>query len=193
MKRLAIFASGNGTNFQYIVEYFSKESSVEIAVLVCNNPNAFVVQRAKKLNVPVLIVQKSDVYTSSVLKNELLKLHIDLIVLAGFLWLIPQSLIDAFPKKIINIHPALLPMYGGKGMYGEAVHRAVIDNKEKYSGITIHYVNASYDEGECVFQKKIECSENETTSGLAQRIHALEHEYYPAVIAQLLGIKTIIN
>jgi phosphoribosylglycinamide formyltransferase-1 len=187
MKRIAIFASGSGTNMQRIAEYFHGNPAVEITVVVCNKTGAGVIQRAEKLQIPVVMIHRSDFYQNEAITKQLLDLQIDLIVLAGFLWLIPDHLLQAFPQRIINIHPALLPKYGGKGMFGEHVHQAVIDAGEAASGITIHYVNEHYDEGAVIFQTSFLLAANETPDSLAQRIHQLEYRHFPEVIERLLG------
>lgn len=185
MKRLSIFVSGGGTNLQRIAEYFSTNPNVKIECVVCNNSNAYAVERAKRLNITVKMVNKVQ-FEDEQLSRDLLNMKIDLIVLAGFLWLLPKHLINSFPNKIINIHPALLPNYGGKGFYGEHVHEAVVAAHEKYSGITIHYVNESYDKGDVIFQAKVALVEGETPDSLAAKIHKLEYQYYPEVIEKLL-------
>ncbi len=186
MKNIAIFASGKGTNAEHISKYFAGEPGISVAIILTNNPKAFVLERAKRLGIPTLVFDRNAFYKTKEVLQVLLDKHIDLIVLAGFLWLVPGNLIDAFRGKIINIHPALLPKYGGKGMYGNRVHQAVIDNGERYSGITIHYVDEKYDEGRVVFQKEIPVLEDDTPDTLAARIHKLEYEFYPRVIENLL-------
>ena len=185
MKRLAIFVSGGGTNLQRIAEYFAPNEEVELACVVSNNKEAYANQRAKNLGIPLLLVDKP-YFTSDQFVERMKNLDIDLIVLAGFLWLIPQGLIDAFPNKIINIHPALLPKYGGKGFYGHHVHKAVVAAHEKESGITIHYVNEHYDSGDIIFQKKVALSPTDTPDDVAAKIHILEQENFPLVIEKLL-------
>ena len=185
MIQIAIFASGNGSNAAKIIEHFKPHKDVSFVVL-SNNANAFVIERAKRLGVEVAIFEKNELYkTESVLRFLECK-ETDLIVLAGFMWLIPSNLIAAFPDKIVNIHPALLPKYGGKGMYGENVHKAVIENKETHSGITIHLVNEEYDEGQIIFQEKLKIEPKDTPEIVAHRIHALEHLYYPLIIEELV-------
>lgn len=184
MKRLSIFVSGGGTNLQRIAEYFAENPDVEIANVVCSNPNAYAIERAKNLGIPCKIINRAE-FNSEDFAKELLDMNIDMIVLAGFLWLVPQYLINAFPNKIINIHPALLPQYGGKGFYGEHVHEAVVAAKEEFSGITIHYVNEHYDSGDIIFQAKVALEEGETADSLAAKIHTLEYKHYPEVIEQL--------
>ena len=185
MKRLSIFVSGGGTNLQRIAEYFAENPEVEIANVICNNLNAYAIERAKNLGIPCKVISRAE-FKSEDFSKELLDQNIDLIVLAGFLWLVPQHLIEAFPNKIVNIHPALLPKYGGKGFYGEHVHEAVVAAKEEYSGITIHYVNECYDSGAIIFQAKVALEEGETADSLAAKIHKLEYQHYPEVIENLI-------
>ena len=186
MKRLAIFVSGGGTNLQQIAEYFrDNRNDVEIACVVSNNKEAYANQRAKNLGIPLIMVDRQK-FNDKAFSEELKSLNVDLVVLAGFLWLIPQHLIDAFPNKIINIHPALLPKYGGKGFYGHHVHEAVVAAHEKESGITIHYVNEKYDSGNIIFQKKVALSPTDTPDDVASKIHILEKENFPVVIEHLL-------
>lgn len=186
MKRMVIFASGSGTNMERIASVFASDSEIEIALVVCNKPGAGVIARAEKAGIPVRMIDRTSFYETDKLTLELLSLKTDLIVLAGFLWLVPQHLLSAFPGRIINIHPALLPKYGGKGMYGEKVHEAVVSAAEKESGITIHFVNEHYDSGDIIFQKAFKLHPDETPATLAQRIHTLEYEHFPKVIEQLL-------
>lgn len=185
MKKIAVFASGNGSNFQRIVEYFENKDNIEISLLVVNKKDAFARERAKDLGIEHIYIGREEFYNSNILLDILKGKDINLIVLAGFLWLIPEYLIDNY--TIINIHPALLPKYGGKGMYGDKVHNAVIENKEKESGITIHYVNNKYDKGEVIFQAKCEILPFDDANSLAEKIHALEHEYFPQIIEKLIS------
>ena len=185
MKRIAIFVSGGGTNLQRIAEYFAQNNDVEIVCVVSNNKDAYANQRAKNLGIPLLLVDK-DYFNSELFIERMKSLDVDLIVLAGFLWLIPQRLIEDFPNKIINIHPALLPKYGGKGFYGHHVHEAVVAAHEKESGITIHYVNEKYDSGSIIFQKKVALTPSDTPDDVAAKIHILEQENFPLVIEKLL-------
>ena len=189
MKKLALFASGNGTNVQRIAEYFAKHPNVCIKLIVCNNAHAYVLERAKKLGITsYLINDKERFYHSDEVLKILQQNRIDLLVLAGFLWLIPPNLIEAYPNKIINIHPALLPKYGGEGMYGMRVHQAVVANRETASGITIHYVNQRYDEGKIIFQAQCAILPNDSIEDVAQKIHVLEYEHFPKIIEkELLG------
>jgi phosphoribosylglycinamide formyltransferase-1 len=186
MKKIAIFASGSGTNVQAIAEYFQDNPKIKVALILSNRPDAFVLIRAKKLGIPSFIFNQEEYYHSDKILTILKENTIKFIILAGFLWLVPSYLIHAFPNSIINIHPALLPKYGGKGMYGKHVHEAVIKNGEKESGITIHYVNEKYDEGNIIFQTRCPVYSNDTPEILAQRVHLLEHEYYPKVIEKLV-------
>lgn len=184
--QIAIFASGTGSNTQKIINHFRDHPFIKIAIIVCNNPEAGVLKIATKENIPALNIEKERFFRGDAYIKELMDKKIDLIVLAGFLWKVPDSLIKAFPVKIINIHPALLPKYGGKGMYGQAVHEGVLAAKEKESGITIHYADELYDHGKIIFQAKCPVLENDTAETLAQRIHALEHEHYARIIENLL-------
>jgi phosphoribosylglycinamide formyltransferase-1 len=186
MKRLAIFASGSGTNMQRIAEYFSDNKSVEISIVVCNKPGAGVIHRADNLHIPVIMIDRDGFYQTDTLTKTLIEKEIDLIVLAGFLWLIPDHLLRAFQHRILNIHPALLPKYGGKGMFGEKVHQAVVAAAEIKSGITIHHVNEKYDDGAIIFQQEFLLEPNETPESLAARIHLLEYRYFPEVIEKIL-------
>ena len=186
MIRIAIFASGNGSNAAKIIEHFKLQKDVSFVVL-SNNPNAFVIERAKRLGVEVAVFEKDELYKTGSVLHFLKCKEIDLIVLAGFMWLIPSNFVENFPDNIINIHPALLPKYGGKGMYGDNVHKAVIKNKESQSGITIHLVNENYDEGQIIFQEKVNIDPKDNYETLAQKIHALEHLYYPLIIEELVG------
>jgi formyltetrahydrofolate-dependent phosphoribosylglycinamide formyltransferase len=182
---VAIFASGGGSNAQQIINYFSS-SSVKIALIVCNKPGAGVLQVAAKTGISSLLIEKQRFFNGDHYLPELKQRNIDFIVLAGFLWKLPEALIKAYPKKIINIHPALLPKYGGNGMYGRHVHQAVIANKEKQSGITIHYVDELYDHGEIIFQAVCAVDDNDTAETLAKKVQALEHAHYGRVIEETL-------
>jgi len=186
MKKIAVFASGNGTNLQRIAEYFNDNPSVELSLVVCNKPSAGAIQRAHNLHIPLVMIDRIGFYQSDSLTKRLLEKEIDLVVLAGFLWLIPNHLLQSFSNRIINIHPALLPKHGGKGMYGEKVHQAVIEAGDKKSGITIHYVNEKYDAGAILFQHEIPVEPDETAESLAAKIHQLEYQYFPKVIEDFL-------
>lgn len=187
MTQIAIFASGSGTNAQRIIEYFKNSKNINISCVLTNNKNAFVIERCKNLNVKCLIFNKSEFYDEQYFSSLLKENGVDFIVLAGFLWLIPKYLIKNYKNKIINIHPALLPKYGGKGMYGENVHKAVIENNENESGITIHFVNENYDEGGIIFQAKCNIEINDSPEILAKKIHELEYLHFPLVIEKLLS------
>lgn len=187
MKNISIFASGSGTNAQNIIEYFKEDSNIRINRIYSNNENAFVLARAKNFSIPTFTFDRNDFYNTDIVLNQLQDDQTDLIVLAGFLWLIPKIILQHFANQIINIHPALLPNYGGKGMYGSFVHEAVIKAHEKESGISIHYVNEKYDEGKIIFQVKCKVDENDTPDSLASKIHLLEHKYFPQVIKEVLS------
>ena len=186
MKKLAIFGSGGGGNAENLFKYFSKSTKIEIVFICTNNKNAFIVRRAKKLGLPVIYTTKDDLTNFSDIKKKLDIYSVDYIILAGFLLQIPFEMVDCYPKKIINIHPSLLPKYGGRGMYGANVHRAVLENNETESGITIHFVNQKYDEGEVVLQKKCIISINETIESLNSKISNLEFEYFPKTIEKIV-------
>lgn len=187
MLQLAIFASGAGSNAAKIIEHFANKAAVKINLIVSNKKEAGVLGIAAAAHIDTLIINRSSFYETADCMNELKTRGIDFIVLAGFLWKIPETLIEAFPNRIINIHPALLPKYGGKGMYGMHVHEAVIAAGEKESGITIHCVDAHYDEGDIIFQAKCNIDTIDTPSSLAAKIHALEHAHFPVVIEKLLN------
>jgi phosphoribosylglycinamide formyltransferase 1 len=184
--RLAILASGSGSNAENIIRFFSSDERVEIGLIISNKPEAQVHQRAKRFGVPSISYPREMLMDGNVLTQIMLNERIDFIVLAGYLVKVPAELISAFPDKIINIHPALLPKFGGKGMYGKQVHQAVVDAKEKESGITIHLVNENYDEGSIVFQAKCPVNEDDTADDVAAKVHELEYRHYPEVIGQLL-------
>jgi formyltetrahydrofolate-dependent phosphoribosylglycinamide formyltransferase len=183
---IAIFASGAGSNAQQIINYFSTDNTIKIALIISNKPQAGVLQIAENEGITSLLIEKDRFFNGDNYLAELQKNNINFLVLAGFLWKIPEKLIHAYPKKIINIHPALLPKYGGKGMFGHHVHQAVISNKEQQSGITIHYVDELYDHGAVIFQATCTLDENETADTLAHKIHLLEHQHYPKVIADII-------
>jgi formyltetrahydrofolate-dependent phosphoribosylglycinamide formyltransferase len=185
--QIAIFASGTGSNAQKIIDHFRKSASGKVVLIVCNNPAAGVLKIAANKNIPALIIEKEKFFRGDAYINELKEKHIDLIVLAGFLWKFPSVLTRAYSNRIINIHPALLPKHGGKGMYGNNVHAAVIAAGEKESGITIHYVDDIYDNGDIIFQAKCPVLQSDTPDSLAQRIHKLEHEHYPKVVEGIVN------
>ncbi|MGI6343288.1 MAG: phosphoribosylglycinamide formyltransferase [Bacteroidales bacterium] len=181
-KRIAVFASGNGSNMQRIAEYFNETKTAQVSLVCCNKPDAFVLQRAENLGIPSFVFTKKELSDGSTVLSKLKQHNIDFIVLAGFLLLFPSDIIAAYPNRIVNIHPALLPKYGGKGMYGSNVHEAVINAKETESGISIHYVNEHYDEGDIIFQAKCTVEPSDTAETLAEKIHKLEYEFFPKVV-----------
>ncbi|MGN6178815.1 MAG: phosphoribosylglycinamide formyltransferase [Mucilaginibacter sp.] len=185
-KRIAIFASGSGSNAQKIMEHFKRSSEAEVVLILTNNPQAYVLQRADNFEVPSHIFTRKEFYESDDVIRLLKNLQVDLIVLAGFLWLVPQSLLRAFPNRIINLHPALLPKYGGKGMYGDNVHKAVLANNEEESGITIHFVNEIYDEGEVIHQSRFKIEPGDTLEMIKFKGQQLEHQHFPRVVENLL-------
>ncbi len=185
-KRIAIFASGSGSNAQKIMEHFKRHQDAEVALILSNNPEAFVLQRADNFEIPSHVFEKRDFYETDEVIRLLKKLNIDLIVLAGFLWLVPRSLLDAYPNKIINIHPALLPAYGGKGMYGDRVHKAILAAGEEESGITIHFVNEHFDEGEIIYQARFRIDSGDDVEMIRFKGQQLEHQHYPRVIENLI-------
>ncbi len=185
MINIAVFASGSGTNAENLIRHFQHSDRFHIVAVFCNNPNAGVLERAKNLNTKAVIFNRSDL-RDSIVASELKDLKVDAIVLAGFLWKVPDALIKRYPDRIINIHPALLPAYGGKGMYGNHVHESVIKSGDKTSGITIHLVNEHYDEGRILFQKKCPVLPDDTPATLAARIHELEYSYFPEVVEDYL-------
>ncbi|MEX2380005.1 MAG: phosphoribosylglycinamide formyltransferase [Vicingaceae bacterium] len=187
MINIAIFASGTGSNAIRLQEHFSKlNAGVEVKLLVCNKADAPVVHRMKALNVPVLILTNKELEAGDTLLGKLIEHNIDWIVLAGFLRKIPDNLVAAYSNRIINIHPSLLPKYGGKGMYGMRVHQAVIENKERESGISIHLVNEKYDDGKILFQKSCVVHPEDQAEEVARKVQALEHEYFPQVVEETI-------
>lgn len=189
MINIAVFASGAGSNAKKIIEYFSDSADVRIKLIVCNKPGAGVLQIAADNNIEALLIDKEQFFRGDAYTTILLSKNIHFVVLAGFLWKVPSTLIAVYPNKIVNIHPALLPKYGGKGMYGNFVHEAVIAAKEKESGITIHYVDELYDHGNIIFQATCPVTENDTAATLAKKIHELEHQHYPHVIEECLQMQ----
>lgn len=185
-KNIAIFASGEGTNAQQIIDYFKNSEKAKVILVCSNNANANVLNRANASKIETHLLHKKEFYENETTVSFLKDKKIDLIILAGFLWMIPENLVKAFPHKIINIHPALLPKFGGKGMYGMNVHKAVIDAKEKESGISIHFVNEQYDEGKIIAQYTCTVTEKDTPESLATKVHKLEHEHFPKTIEQLI-------
>jgi phosphoribosylglycinamide formyltransferase 1 len=184
MKKIAIFASGSGSNAQNIFEYFANNMYIKVDSLFSNKHDAFALVRAKKFGISTFLINRESFYNSEDVLSLLKERKVDLIVLAGFLWLIPKNLINAF--RIINIHPALLPKYGGKGMYGMKVHSAVVENREAESGITIHFVNEVFDDGEIIFQAKCQIDVSDTPEDVAVKVHELEYRYFPVMIEKVL-------
>jgi len=185
MKKIVLFASGNGSNAENIMAHFEKSGQGTVVGIFTNNSHAKVIERAKNYNVATYVFNKTELSDDTVL-NNLQELQPDLIVLAGFLLKFPVHIINEFPNKVINIHPALLPNYGGKGMYGMHVHNAILDNKEKETGITVHYVNEHFDEGEFIFQANVNIENCSSAEEIAQKIHELEMEHFPKVIEKLI-------
>jgi phosphoribosylglycinamide formyltransferase-1 len=185
MKKIIVFASGSGTNAENIIKYFEKSKTARVVSVFTNNASAKVIERAKNHQIPVEIFSKNELLERNVLQ-KIQEIDPDLIVLAGFLLKFPENIIENYPNKIINIHPALLPNYGGKGMYGMHIHRAVVENKEKETGISIHFVNENYDEGAIIFQKNTALTNEDTAETVAEKIHELEQKYFPEIISRLL-------
>jgi phosphoribosylglycinamide formyltransferase-1 len=186
MRNIAIFASGSGTNAENIIKYFSTRNTAHVSLVLSNKRQAMVLKRAEALNIRTLFFEHKEFYVTGKVLRYLTLYKIDFIVLAGFLWLVPENIIDHFSGRIINIHPALLPSYGGKGMYGDVVHKSVINDKAKESGITIHYVNKHYDKGDIIFQSRCKVDKNETPDSLAEKVHALEYLHFPKTIEDLV-------
>jgi phosphoribosylglycinamide formyltransferase 1 len=187
MRNIAIFASGAGTNAENIIKYFSNKNLAKVSLVLSNKRQAPVLKRAEDNNIRTVFFEYKEFYVTGKVLRYLLLYKIDFIVLAGFLWLVPDTIVEQYSGRIVNIHPALLPSYGGKGMYGEAVHKAVIANHEKESGISIHYVNKFYDKGDIIFQTRCAVDPSDTASSLAEKVHALEYEFYPKVIEDLVA------
>lgn len=185
--KIALFASGKGTNVENIIRYFNGNKSVNISVIYSNNKNSGAILHAKKHQIPGILLNKEDLSDSNELVNELNSSQIDLVVLAGFLLKIPRKFIEEFNGKIINVHPSLLPKYGGKGMYGDNIHKLVLSNKENKTGITFHYVNENYDEGAIIFQAKCDVEASDSVEDVAKKIHKLEMEHFPRVVEKLLN------
>lgn len=186
-KNIAIFASGSGTNAQRIMEYFTDNQHINVGCLLSNNPQAYALTRAANFGVDTFVFNREQFYGTSLVRDYLLEKKTSLVVLAGFLWLVPPGLVQQF--TIVNIHPALLPRYGGKNMYGNHVHLAVIQNREMVSGITIHYVNEKYDDGSIIFQTTCEIDPGDTPESLAAKVHLLEYEHYPRIIEQVITLR----
>jgi phosphoribosylglycinamide formyltransferase-1 len=190
-RSIIIFASGTGSNAQKIIDFFRNDPSVNVCLIVSNKPEAGVLNIAENEGIPTLVIEKERFFRGDAYIKDLHEFHPALIVLAGFLWKLPPALVKAFPRKIINIHPALLPSHGGKGMYGHFVHEAVIDAKEVETGITIHYVDELYDHGEYIFQARVSVENYDTADTIARKVLQLEHEHFPRVIQSLLLTQTV--
>ena len=186
MRNIAIFASGNGTNAENIIKYFSNRNSAIVSLVLSNKRQAPVLKRAEAQNIRTVFFEHKEFYVTGKVLRYLLLYKIDFIVLAGFLWLVPENIINQYAGRIINIHPALLPAYGGKGMYGDTVHKAVVESRDAESGITIHYVNNHYDKGDIIFQSKVRVDPTDTPAILAEKVHALEYLHYPKIIEDLV-------
>jgi phosphoribosylglycinamide formyltransferase-1 len=186
MRNIAIFASGSGTNAENIIKYFSTRNTAQVSLVLSNKRQALVLKRAEALNIRTLFFEHKEFYITGKVLRYLILYKIDFIVLAGFLWLVPENIIEHFQGRIINIHPALLPSHGGKGMYGDVVHKAVLQNKDTESGITVHYVNKQYDKGDIIFQTRCKVEKSETSDSLATKVHALEYLHYPKIIEDLV-------
>ncbi len=189
MKNIAIFASGNGTNAEAIIKHFEGIPEITVRLVLSNNPEAFVLERARRHNIPVMVFTRDQFYRGTEVIEKLQSSDIDLIVLAGFLWLVPAALVQEYPGRIVNIHPALLPKYGGKGMYGARVHEAVRASGDSETGITIHLVNEKYDEGNILFQATCPVGPDDTPDDIAARVHVLEYQYYPVIIESMFKNK----
>ena len=186
MKRIVIFASGSGTNAENLIKFFHNRENASVIQVLTNNPHAKVIDRCNKLKTSCLCFNRTAFYKTSHVLDILKNTNPDLIVLAGFLWKFPENILNTFPNKVINVHPALLPKYGGKGMYGSHVHDAVVANNEKETGITIHYVNEHYDEGDIIFQAECEVLPTDSAKDVAAKIHELEMEHFPKIVNSLL-------
>jgi phosphoribosylglycinamide formyltransferase-1 len=186
MRNIAILASGTGTNAENIIKYFSNKNTAKVSLVLSNKRQAMVLKRAEAHNIRTVFFEHKEFYVTGKVLRYLLLYKIDFIVLAGFLWLVPENILEQYNERIINIHPALLPAYGGKGMYGEIIYKAVIASHDKESGISIHYVNKMYDEGDIIFQARCKVDPSDTPASLAEKIHALEYLHYPKVIEDLV-------
>ncbi|ULB34996.1 phosphoribosylglycinamide formyltransferase [Proteiniphilum propionicum] len=186
MTRISIFASGNGSNAENIVRYFSDSDDIVVSLIISNKRDAYVHERARHLGIPSFTFSKPEFDDGLLVLDTLREYNIDFIVLAGFLLKLSQPLLDSYPERIVNIHPALLPRHGGKGMYGDRVHRAVVDSGDKESGITIHYVNENYDEGSIIYQATCEVNKEDTPDDIARKVHVLEYTHYPRVVEEVV-------
>jgi len=192
MIKIAIFASGSGSNAENIIHFFRNNSQIQVIGVLSNKTDAYVLERAKRLHVPTFVFNRDDFFRSDRVLEQLKEWETDFIVLAGFLWKVPEFLVEAYDRRIVNIHPALLPRYGGKGMYGIHVHEAVVAAGERESGITIHYVNAYYDEGDTIFQARCHVEPGDSPEDVANKVHALEYEHFPRVIQEVVKVTFII-
>lgn len=186
MKYISIFASGSGTNAENIMNYAEHNDTFSVNLLLSNKKDAYALKRAENKGIPTYVFGRKEFYDTYRVVHLLQERRTNLIVLAGFLWLVPEHLVEAFPNRIVNLHPALLPKYGGKGMYGMKVHETVLQNRDKETGITIHYVNNQYDQGEVIFQARCPVEKNDNPESLADKVHQLEYKYYPLIIEKLL-------
>ncbi|MBC9931436.1 phosphoribosylglycinamide formyltransferase [Chitinophaga qingshengii] len=186
MKNIVIFASGAGSNAQKIIDHFRNSDKAKVSLIICNKPGAGVLDIAQREGIPAVLIEKEKFFHTDTYVELLKAQHTDLIVLAGFLWKVPANLVAAFPNQIINIHPALLPKFGGKGMYGHFVHEAVIAAGETESGITIHYVNEKYDDGESILQERCAITAEDTPETVARKVQALEHQWFPVIVERIL-------
>lgn len=186
MRNIAILASGSGTNAENLIHYFSNRNSAQVSLVLSNKRQAMVLKRAEAHNIRTVFFEHKEFYVTGKVLRYLTLYKIDFIVLAGFLWLVPENILEQYPGRIINIHPALLPAYGGKGMYGDIIHKTVIGNHDPESGITIHYVNKQYDKGDIIFQARCKVDPDETPDSLAAKVHALEYQHYPKIIEDLV-------
>ncbi|HHM21584.1 MAG TPA: phosphoribosylglycinamide formyltransferase [Bacteroidetes bacterium] len=186
-KNIAVFASGTGSNAKKIIDHFKHHPRINVCLLVCNRPGAKVLEMAEEEGVPTLLINRNEFYKEKRILKKFKIYSVDFVVLAGFLWLVPGYLVKSYENRMINIHPALLPRYGGKGMYGMNVHRAVKESADRESGITIHYVNEQYDDGDIVFQKACSLSDTDTPETIAKKVQQLEHRYFPVVIENLIA------
>lgn len=186
MKNIAIFASGSGTNAENIIKYFSTKNTAKVSLVLSNKREAYVLKRAEAFGVRTVFFDRDDFYNTGRVFGLLLEGKVEFVVLAGFLWLVPPDILEHYAQRIVNIHPALLPRHGGKGMYGSRVHQAVIRDKDTETGITIHYVNDVYDAGDIIFQVKCRVDDDDTPESLASKVHALEYRYFPEIIEKLI-------
>lgn len=186
MQTIAIFASGNGTNAENLIRYFSQHDTLRVGLVATDRPNAVVIERSRRLGMEVWVFDRKELHDPAVVRSQLLARRIDAIVLAGYLGLVPKTLLDLYPSRILNIHPGLLPGFGGRGMYGDRVHQKVIDTRQQYSGISIHLIDEEYDRGQMLCEVRLRVYPEDSADSLAARIHRLEYRYYPLVIEEYL-------